>query len=97
MADIEIIGDIEALCAQITSGEAAEGYARMNAALLQHLREWENATSRLSFPLHGTPVTGDALPPEMPELEPEPEPSEPFRDRLRALLQRHTDHDAQED
>ena len=85
MADIEIEGDIDELCAQITSGKAAEDYARMLLSNLGRLRQWEDETSRLSFSLHGTPVTGEALPPDMPERE--PEPSQSFRERLRAMLQ----------
>ena len=81
MADIQIDGDIEELCAQINSGEAAEGYARLQMRNLQHLREWEDAVGRVSF-LFQSPLASGAMPPDMPE----PEPSETFLDQLRAML-----------
>ena len=95
MADeIQIDGDIEELCAQINSGEAAEGYARMQLSNLRRLRECADAAGRVSFPLH-SPLAPGAMPPDMPELETEPKRTVPFREWLRAMLRR-TDDRAEE-
>ena len=91
--EIQIDGDLEELCAQIDSGEAAEGYARMQLSNLQRLRECADAAERVSFPLH-SPLPPGTMPPDM--REPEPERTVPFRDRLRAMLRMRFDHAPQE-
>ena len=54
-----IEGDVEELCLQIESGEAADGYARLQASHLRRLRELAEAAGRVSYPLHTPQAPGD--------------------------------------
>ena len=76
-------GNIEALVSQIESGEAAEGYARLQISNEQRLREMAEAAGRVSFPLHTRCVAG-APPPEADSAD----SSRPFKVRLKAMLRR---------
>lgn len=79
--ELQIDGDVEELCLQVQSGEAAEGCAHVLADNLEYLRQWAERVCRIEYPLH-TPLAPGELPPDLPE----PEPMRPFAVRLRAML-----------
>ena len=77
-----IEGSIDELCLQIQSGEAAKGFARLQARNLEQWLLYETSRHVSDF------VDAPQAPQGIREEPPEPEATEPFNVRLGPMIRR---------